>query len=65
MAQTPNYKFTIPTEGGDNDSWGGMLNANWTALDSALKAIETKADKEGKHRKRKKLIVKFRLAYFL
>ena len=35
-ATTPNYNFTLPTIGGDQDSWGNALNANWTALDGLL-----------------------------
>lgn len=33
---TPNYSFNLPAIGGNQDSWGNLLNANWTAADSAI-----------------------------
>lgn len=30
---TTTYSFTKPTDGGDDDAWGPMLNANWDAVD--------------------------------
>lgn len=33
---TVNYSWNLPTVGGDEDAWGGLLNANWTALDTLL-----------------------------
>lgn len=36
---TPNFNFTLPTEGFDTDVWGGMLNDNWTQLDALLVSI--------------------------
>jgi hypothetical protein len=36
---TPNYGFTLPTIGGNQDSWGNLLNANWTAADSAIHTL--------------------------
>ena len=33
---TTNYSFNLPTVGGDDDVWGDLLNANWTALDAQL-----------------------------
>jgi len=36
MSTTANYSFTLPTVGGDIDSWGTPLNANWTSLDGLL-----------------------------
>jgi len=36
MATTTNYSFTKPTVGGDQDTWGTQLNANWDALDTLL-----------------------------
>lgn len=33
---TTNYSFDLPTPGGDDDVWGDLLNANWTALDAQL-----------------------------
>lgn len=35
-ASTTNYSWNLPTVGGDEDSWGGYLNSNWTALDTLL-----------------------------
>ena len=37
-ALTPNFSFNLPTDGGDDAVWGALLNANWTALDTSLKA---------------------------
>jgi hypothetical protein len=36
MATTTNYSFTKPTVGGDQDTWGTSLNANWDAIDTLL-----------------------------
>ena len=36
---TPNYNFALPTIGGNQDSWGNLLNANWTAADSAIHTL--------------------------
>jgi hypothetical protein len=36
---TPNYGFTLPTIGGDQDSWGNELNGNWSHLDTLLKSL--------------------------
>lgn len=33
---TTNYSFNLPVVGGDEDAWGALLNANWTALDTLL-----------------------------
>jgi hypothetical protein len=33
---TTNYSFNLPVAGGDDDVWGGLLNANWVALDTQL-----------------------------
>ena len=33
---TPNYSFNLPAIGGNQDSWGNLLNANWTAADSVI-----------------------------
>jgi hypothetical protein len=33
---TPNYGFGLPTIGGNQDSWGNVLNANWSSLDTLL-----------------------------
>ena len=39
MATTTNYAFQLPVVGGNQDTWGGLLNGNWTALDTELKAV--------------------------
>lgn len=31
---TPNLGFTLPTVGADNNTWGGILDADWTQLDT-------------------------------
>lgn len=31
-----NFSFQLPTVGGDYNTWGGYLNANWTTLDTQL-----------------------------
>jgi hypothetical protein len=36
MANTTNYSWNLPTVGGNQDAWGDLLNANWTALDTLL-----------------------------
>jgi len=36
MANTTNYSFNLPTVGANLDSWGGLLNNNWTSVDSLL-----------------------------
>ena len=36
---TPNYSFNLPAIGGNQDSWGNLLNANWTAADSAIHGL--------------------------
>lgn len=36
---TTNYGFTKPDIGGEADTWGGELNANWDSLDAKLKAV--------------------------
>lgn len=36
---TPNYSFNLPTIGGNQDTWGNLLNANWTAADSAIHGL--------------------------
>lgn len=36
---TPNYSFSLPTIGGDNNVWGNELNANWTSLDGILHTL--------------------------
>ena len=39
MASTPNFSFTLPTIGGDQNTWGNELNGNWTHLDTVLQGI--------------------------
>jgi len=41
--QTPNFNFDKPIEGGDDDVWGGFLNANWEKLDALLSEIRNEA----------------------
>ena len=36
---TPNYGFSLPAIGGNQDSWGNLLNANWTAADSVIHGL--------------------------
>lgn len=36
MAVTTNYGWNLPTVGGDINSWGALLNANFTAMDALL-----------------------------
>jgi hypothetical protein len=38
---TPNYGFSLPAIGGNQDSWGNLLNANWTAADSAIHGLSS------------------------
>lgn len=40
---TPNYGWTLPTNNADDDTWGTLLNANWSALDGALYAVSNTA----------------------
>ena len=39
MATTTNYSFQLPVVGGNEDTWGGLLNSNWSALDTLLSGI--------------------------
>ena len=36
---TTNYSWNLPTVGGSEDTWGTLLNSNWTALDTLLGGI--------------------------
>ena len=36
---TTNYSWNKPVVGGDEDAWGGYLNANWDALDTLLGGV--------------------------
>lgn len=38
---TPNYGFALPAIGGNQDTWGNLLNANWVAADSAIHGLAT------------------------
>lgn len=40
---TTNYGFTKPEENASDDTWGGKLNANWDAIDAALKIIDDRS----------------------
>jgi len=33
---TTTYNFNTPTPGTEEDNWGGLLNANWDAVDDVL-----------------------------
>lgn len=39
MATTTNYSFEKPTVGGNEDTWGDLLNGNWDALDTLLAGV--------------------------
>lgn len=39
MATTINYSWNLPTVGGNQDTWGELLNDNWTALDTLLGGV--------------------------
>lgn len=39
MATTTNYSFEKPTVGGNEDTWGTLLNSNWDALDTLLGGV--------------------------
>jgi hypothetical protein len=41
MAVTTDYSFNLPTVGGNLNTWGALLNANFTALDSLLSGDTT------------------------
>jgi hypothetical protein len=44
MSTTANYGWTKPTVAGDTDAWGGELNADLDAIDTALKAVSVVAN---------------------
>lgn len=41
MATTTNYSWNLPTVGGNQDAWGDLLNANWTAIDTLLGGVSS------------------------
>ena len=41
---TPNYNLAQPEVGGELDTWGGLLNADFGILDTALKAVSDVAN---------------------
>jgi hypothetical protein len=41
---TPHYNFTLPSVGGDPNTWGNLLNANWSSVDSDLYAVSQVAN---------------------
>lgn len=41
---TPNYNFCLPAEGGSPGTWDTKLNANFTDIDTDLKAVSDVAD---------------------
>jgi hypothetical protein len=44
MAITPVYSLNKPTVGGNDNTWGGLLNDNFDAIDTALDNAQTAAD---------------------
>jgi hypothetical protein len=44
MAVTTTYSFELPTVGGEINSWGADLNANWAAIDALLAGRATITD---------------------
>jgi hypothetical protein len=46
MSTTPttNYSFLKPTDGNDDDAWGGHLNTTIDSIDTELKAVSDVAD---------------------
>ena len=36
---TTNYGWNTPVVGGNDGTWGGLLNANWTSLDTLLNGV--------------------------
>jgi hypothetical protein len=41
---TPNYNLTLPQIGGDSNTWGGLINNNFSTLDTTVKAVSTVAN---------------------
>jgi hypothetical protein len=39
-AVTPNYGWTLPTVGGDENEWGGFLNSDISSIDATVYAIQ-------------------------
>ena len=39
MALTTNYSFNKPVVGGNEGTWGGLLNNNWDSLDTLLGGV--------------------------
>lgn len=39
MAVTTNYSWNMPTVGGDQDTWGDLLNDNWSSIDTLLGGV--------------------------
>lgn len=39
VTNTPIYNFNLPTEGSDDDVWGGFLNDNWESVETVIKAL--------------------------
>lgn len=40
MATTTNYSFEKPTVGGNEDTWGTLLNGNWDSVDTLIASVE-------------------------
>lgn len=39
MVTTTNYNWNLPTVGGNQDTWGELLNDNWTSIDTLLGGV--------------------------
>lgn len=46
MATTPTYSLNKPTVGGNANTWGGLLNDNFDAIDTAISAVEFRLDRQ-------------------
>lgn len=46
-ATTPNYSLTLIQIGLHRDTWGDLVNANMTAIDTALKAVSNRVGAVG------------------
>lgn len=46
MTDTTNYGWTLPTVGGNTDTWGTVLNAALDAADASVKVVENAAPKK-------------------
>lgn len=44
MATTTNYAFNKPTVGGNESTWGDILNLNWDSVDTVLNDLQVDVD---------------------